>query len=225
MKTLRQLQLAPSILGADFAHLGQSVSQLEQGGAHLLHVDVMDGVFVPNLTIGPPVVAALAKATTLPLDCHLMVADPTLLVPLFAKAGAASITVHVESTHHLDRLLQLIREQGCKVGVSLNPATPLQMIELVLDQLDLVLIMSVNPGFGGQKMLPYCLDKVRRLREMRPDLDIQIDGGIKLDNIDLALEAGASNIVVGSAIFDADDVAGETAKFVEKLQHFSNRSV
>jgi len=206
-------KLAPSLLSADFAALGDACEQARLGGADWLHVDVMDGDFVPNLTIGPCVVRSLAKKTTLPLDCHLMVRRPELLVPLFADAGASNITVHVESTVHLDRLLNQIRERGCTCGVALNPATPIESVRPVLDVVDLVLVMSVNPGFGGQKLIPYCLDKVRALRDLRPELDVQIDGGVKLDNLRRVLDSGATNIVAGSAIFETADVAATTKAF------------
>ena len=209
--------IAPSILSADFARLGQEAEDVRRAGADWLHVDVMDGDFVPNLTIGPPVVESLSKATSLPLDCHLMVYRPEQLVPLFAKAGAANITVHAESTVHLDRLLNQIREAGCTCGVAINPATPVEAIRPVLGIVDLALVMSVNPGFGGQKLIPYCLDKVKALRDLRPDLDVQIDGGVKLANLDAVLAAGATNIVAGSAIFGAADVVAETRAFKARL--------
>lgn len=210
-------RLAPSLLSADFARLGEACELARLGGADWLHVDVMDGDFVPNLTIGPPVVESLSKATSLPLDCHLMVYRPEQLVPLFAKAGAANITVHAESTVHLDRLLNQIREAGCTCGVAINPATPVEAIRPVLGIVDLALVMSVNPGFGGQKLIPYCLDKVKALRDLRPDLDVQIDGGVKLANLDAVLAAGATNVVAGSAIFGAADVVAETRAFKARM--------
>ena len=207
------MRLAPSILSAYFARLHEACAAVEAGGGDWLHVDVMDGHFVPNLTLGPVVVSSLRKATRLPLDCHLMVTNPEFLVPLFAQAGAHTITVHAESTVHLDRLLHQIQELGCVAGVSLNPATPLSVIEHVIPWVDMVLIMSVNPGFGGQKLIPYCLDKVRHLRELRPDLEIQVDGGVKLDNVAQVVAAGATNIVAGSAVFDSADVPATIRHF------------
>lgn len=204
-------RLAPSLLSADFARLGEACELARLGGADWLHVDVMDGDFVPNLTIGPPVVESLSKATTLPLDCHLMVYRPEQLVPLFAKAGAANITVHAESTVHLDRLLNQIREAGCTCGVAINPATPVEAIRPVLGIVDLALVMSVNPGFGGQKLIPACIDKVRAVRGMLDeaglrDVFVEVDGGVNTQTAPLLTAAGADMLVAGSALYGAEDV-------------------
>ena len=199
--------IAPSILSADFARLGEEVQEVERLGADWIHVDVMDGHFVPNLTIGPLIVQALRPVTSLPLDCHLMVSRPEDWVKPFADAGADLITVHAEASNHLDRLLHSIRDAGCKVGVSLNPSTPLSAIEEVLDILDLVLIMSVNPGFGGQRFIASSKDKVRRLVAMRAKRKflIQIDGGVNADNIGELHELGCDVFVAGSAVFGGKD--------------------
>jgi ribulose-phosphate 3-epimerase len=203
--------IAPSILSADFSRLGADVAEVEKGGADWIHVDVMDGHFVPNLTIGPLVAAALKPITKLPLDCHLMVTKPEDWVDGFAKAGAASITVHAEATVHLDRLLHQIRDHGCKAGVSLNPGSPLALIEEVLDLVDVVLIMSVNPGFGGQKFIESTLSKVERLAKLRAQggykFVIQIDGGINEQTIGRAYRAGVDCFVAGNAIFSQKDRA------------------
>lgn len=201
--------LAPSILSADFSKLAAEVAEVEKAGADWIHVDVMDGHFVPNLTIGPLVVEALRPHTRLPIDCHLMVAHPDDWVKEFAEAGADLITVHAEATPHLHRTLCHIREQGCMAGVSLNPATPLSAIEEVLDNIDLVLVMSVNPGFGGQKFIENAVSKVERLVKMRGSRKflIEIDGGIKADNIGRLRKAGVDVFVAGSAIFSHKDRA------------------
>ena len=199
--------IAPSILSADFSRLGEEVRALEAGGADWIHVDVMDGAFVPNLTIGPLVVGALRPLTQLPLDCHLMVSRPEDWIDAFAKAGANMITIHAEAAIHLDRQLNRIRETGCQVGVSINPGTSLSVLEEVLDLVDLVLVMSVNPGFGGQKFIASSLDKIARLAGLRGSRKflIEVDGGIKTDNIAQIRAAGADVFVAGSAIFaDAD---------------------
>lgn len=206
--------IAPSVLNADFLNLGSQIRATAQGGAGYIHLDIMDGHFVPNISFGPGIAAQIRKATTLPLDCHLMIENAERYIPEFAKAGAQIINVQAESTRHLDRLLNQIKELGCKPAVTINPATPLDSISEVLDLVEMVLIMSVNPGFGGQSLIPYCLDKVRRLRALRPELDIQIDGGIKLDNIAQAKAAGANIFVVGSAIFGTPDPEATTRQFV-----------
>lgn len=205
--TPSKFKIAPSILSADFSKLADEVRSVEKAGADWIHVDVMDGHFVPNITIGPVVVEALRPITKLPLDCHLMVSRPEDWIEDFAKAGANVITVHAEATVHLDRLLHQIKEHGCKAGVSVNPGTSLAMIEEVLDIVDLVLVMSVNPGFGGQQFIESAISKVERLAEVRGKRKflIEIDGGIKASNIGELARAGVDVFVAGSAIFSAKD--------------------
>jgi len=199
------IELAPSILSADFAHLADNVQAVAEGGATVLHVDVMDGHFVPNITIGPPVVASLRKATTLPLDVHLMIENPDEYIPAFMDAGADWISVHQEACIHLHRTLDHIRSHGAQAGVVINPATPVQTLEEVLDMVDHVLVMSVNPGFGGQKFIPSTLDKVRKLVMMREarraNFRIEMDGGIAPDTITGAVRAGVEILVAGNAVF------------------------
>jgi ribulose-phosphate 3-epimerase len=199
------IDLAPSILSADFARLAEDANAAIRGGGTVLHVDVMDGHFVPNITIGPPVVASLRKAVDVPLDCHLMIENPDEYIPAFADAGANWISVHQEATRHLNRSLDLIRSCGAKVGVVINPATPVQTLGEVLDMVDYVLVMSVNPGFGGQRFIPGALEKIRKLATMRAakgvDFRIEIDGGIDLHTVGPAVRAGAEILVAGSHIF------------------------
>lgn len=199
------IELAPSILSADFAHLAEQVQAVAEGGATVLHVDVMDGHFVPNITIGPPVVASLRKVTKLPLDVHLMIENPDLYIPAFVDAGANWISVHQEACIHLNRTLDHIRSHGANPGVVINPATPVHMLEEVLDLVDHVLVMSVNPGFGGQKFIPSALEKVRKLVMMREarraNFRIEIDGGIGPDTIADAVVAGVEILVAGNAVF------------------------
>ena len=199
------IEILPSILAADFAHLGDNVAPLEQAGARMLHVDVMDGHFVPNLTIGPPVVASLRKATNLALDVHLMIEDPDLFAPIFIEAGADHVLVHQEACRNLDRTLHLIRDHGAKPGVVINPATPVSTLDEVLDLVDSVLVMSVNPGFGGQLFIPNSLKKVRELTALRKErglhFAIEIDGGITLKNVSDAVAAGVDWVVAGTSIF------------------------
>jgi ribulose-phosphate 3-epimerase len=201
------VRIAPSILSSDFAHLADEIAAVEQAGADLLHVDVMDGHFVPNLTIGPPIVESIRKVTSLPLDCHLMITNPDDFIDEFAQAGANYITVHVETCPHLHRTIQFIKEKGLKAGVTLNPATSLGTIETILPDVDLVLIMSVNPGFGGQRFIPAALDKIRRARALIDGLGLpillEVDGGVKVDNAGAIAAAGADILVAGSAIFEA----------------------
>jgi ribulose-phosphate 3-epimerase len=214
------IQIAPSILSADFSKLGDEIKAAERGGAGLIHVDVMDGHFVPNITIGPLVVKAARRATELPLDCHLMITDPDLFIDDFAHAGASMISVHVEAVVHLHRTLMAIRELGCRPGVVLNPATPLVSIEEALPFVDYVLVMSVNPGFGGQSFIGSSLDKVRRLRSMIDsrglNVHIEIDGGIDLNNIGEVVRHGAEWIVAGSAIFGKGDPETATRELRSK---------
>ena len=208
------IKIAPSILSADFARLGEEVQAI--ASADYVHVDVMDGHFVPNLTIGPPVVSALRKVTELPLDVHLMIENPDCYIPAFAEAGADIITVHQEACIHLHRTVQLIKSCGKQAGVSLNPATPAGTLELILDDLDLVLVMSVNPGFGGQSFIPAALTKIEQLRREidRRGLavELEVDGGVKTDNIGRIARAGADVFVAGSAVFGTPDYAATIAE-------------
>jgi len=201
------MKIAPSILSADFAALGEAIARVEAAGADLLHVDVMDGHFVPNLTIGPPVIESIRKRTRLPLDVHLMIEEPERWVETYIKSGADYVTVHVEASAHLERTLTLIREAGARSGVALNPSTPPEVLQYVLDDLDLVLVMSVNPGFGGQSFIPTTYEKIRRLRAMLADRPVlvSVDGGVKADNAGPLAQAGATVLVAGSAIFGAPD--------------------
>jgi len=205
------IKIAPSILSADFSRLGEDIQAVDRAGADYIHVDVMDGHFVPNITIGPLVVAALRKVTDKPLDVHLMIENPDLYIEAFAKAGADIITVHQEAVPHLHRTVQLIKSLGKKAGVSLNPATPVETLDVILDELDLVLVMSVNPGFGGQAFIPSALDKISALRQRITQrglaTEIEVDGGVKIDNIRQAVAAGADVLVAGSAVFSTDDYA------------------
>ncbi len=213
------IEIAPSILSADFARLAEQVRAAEDGGATLLHVDVMDGHFVPNLTLGPPVVASLRKATSLPLDVHLMIENPDEFIPAFAAAGADWISVHQEACRHLHRTLELIRTSGARVGVVINPATPAETLSEVLALVDFVLVMSVNPGFGGQKFIPAVLDKVRKLAAERAarglSYRIEMDGGIAPDTIAEAVRAGAEVLVAGNAIFGKGDPAENTRRLLK----------
>ncbi|HEU5177379.1 MAG TPA: ribulose-phosphate 3-epimerase, partial [Burkholderiales bacterium] len=204
-------RIAPSILSADFSRLGDEVRAVERAGADLIHFDVMDNHYVPNLTVGPLVCAALKPHVKLPLDVHLMVKPVDALVPEFAKAGASIISFHPEASDHVDRTLALIREHGCKAGLVLNPATPVSWLDHTLEKLDLVLLMSVNPGFGGQKFIPSVLPKIaevrRRIDALKREIWLEVDGGIKTDNIAEVARAGADTFVAGSAVFNSKDYA------------------
>ena len=205
------VKIAPSILSADFSKLGEEIVEAEKAGADWIHIDVMDGHFVPNITIGPLVVKAVRKVTGLTLDVHLMIENPDMYIKEFADSGADIITVHEEATIHLHRTIQNIRECGKKAAVSINPATPLANIEIILNQVDMVLIMSVNPGFGGQSFIPEALEKIRQLKEMIDErhlnVEIQVDGGVKVDNVAEVESAGADIVVMGSAFYNSENYA------------------
>jgi len=221
----RAIRIAPSILSADFGCLGSQVRDAEAGGADIIHIDVMDGHFVPNITIGPLVVRALRPITVLPLHVHLMIEKPERYIDAFCDAGADLISVHVETCPHLHRTLQQIREAGAKSSVVLNPATPAAALDQVLDMVDLVLVMTVNPGFGGQKLIPSCLCKVRALRDrldqVNPDCSLEVDGGVNMETLSAVLASGADTLVMGSAVFGAKDGAkqaiGDYRKAIERL--------
>jgi len=209
------LQIVPSLLSADFARLAEEIARVERGGAAMLHLDVMDGHFVPNLTMGPPVVESVRKVTRSKLDCHLMIEDPDRYIPAFVAAGADLVSVHQEACRHLHRTLRLIQSEGALAGVVINPATPVGMLDEVLEVADYVLVMSVNPGFGGQKFIPAVLDKVRSLDRQRRErglpIAIEIDGGITTQNIADAVRAGCDWMVTGSSIFHTSDPAAAVA--------------
>ena len=205
----RSREILPSILSADMARLGEQIEEVKRGGARVIHVDVMDGHFVPNITIGPPVVRSLRRATDLLLDVHLMIEDPDFYVPEFIAAGADVVTVHQEVCRHLDRTLNLIRTTGAEVGVAINPATPVDTLWTTVEIVDMVLVMSVNPGFGGQRFIPYTLNKIRQLDRERQerglDFRIEVDGGITPDNVADVVRAGADWVVAGSSVFHSND--------------------
>jgi ribulose-phosphate 3-epimerase len=210
------IKIAPSILSADFTRLGEEIQAAEAAGADMLHIDIMDGHFVPNITIGPFVVEAIRKTTTLPLDVHLMIEEPDRYIADFIKAGADYLTVHLEASVHLHRTIHWIKDSGAKTGVSLNPATPIGSLDYILPDLDLVLLMSVNPGFGGQGFIPQTLGKIKALKGLLAELGfpvlIEVDGGIKYENAKEVADAGADILVIGSAFFNSGDYQALTAR-------------
>ncbi len=223
------IELAPSILSADFAHLADQVAQATAGGASVVHVDVMDGHFVPNLTLGPPVVKSLRQATRLPLDCHLMIDNPDQFIAEFADAGADWISVHQEVCQHLNRTLHLIKQHNCKAGVVINPATPVETLSEVLDIVDYVLVMSVNPGFGGQRFIPATLHKMRKLAEIRAargyQYRIEVDGGVAIDTVAQVVQAGAEILVAGNAVFGKGDAKANAEALLEAARSASLQRV
>jgi ribulose-phosphate 3-epimerase len=215
-------ELAPSILAADFAHLADQIALAEAGGGTVIHVDVMDGHFVPNITLGPPVVKSLRKVTKLPLDCHLMIENPDEFIPAFADAGADWVSVHYEACRHLHRSLQHIADNGMKPGVVINPATPVDFLREILPMVHHVLVMSVNPGFGGQKFIPFSLDKLRHLRAVRAELGlsfrIEVDGGVDMETIASVVDAGADLLVAGNAVFGKGDPTENARQLLAKAR-------
>ena len=217
---MKKIQISPSILSADFSQLGNEIKRLEEGGADMIHVDVMDGHFVPNLTVGPPVIKALRKQCSIKFDVHLMISPVHKYIEAYADAGADIITIHPEATENLEESISKIKSLNKKVGVSLNPESKIDLLKNILDQIDLVLIMSVNPGFGGQKFMPEVLEKIKELKKIQAknniNFDIEIDGGINFDNCQLAIEAGANILVSGTTIFKSND--GDIKKNINLLK-------
>jgi len=217
---MKNIQISPSILSADFSQLGAEIKRLEEGGADMIHVDVMDGHFVPNLTIGPPVIKALRKHSSLKFDVHLMISPVQKYIEAYADAGADIITIHPEATQNLGESIKTIKDLNKKVGVSLNPESKIELITKFLDQIDLVLIMSVNPGFGGQKFMPEVLDKIKQLRKIQKEeklnFDIEIDGGINFENCKIAIDAGANILVSGTTVFKSNN--GDIKKNIDLLK-------
>ncbi len=217
---MKNIQISPSILSADFSQLGTEIKRLEEGGADMIHVDVMDGHFVPNLTIGPPVIKALRKHCSLKFDVHLMISPVHKYIKAYADAGADIITIHPEATQNLEESIKMIKDLKKKIGVSLNPGSKIELITEYLDKIDLVLIMSVNPGFGGQKFMPEVLDKIKQLKKIQQEknftFDIEIDGGINFENSKIAIEAGANILVSGTTVFKSND--GDIKKNIDLLK-------
>lgn len=218
-------KLAPSILAADFSNLGRDVREIEKAGVEYLHIDVMDGMYVPTISFGTPIIKSLRKVSNLVFDVHLMIEEPIRLIDEFADAGADIITVHAEACTHLHRTITSIKERGLKVGISLNPSTPLNVLEYIFDEIDMVLLMSVNPGYGGQSFLPLTIDKIKLLKEMidkkNLNVDIEVDGGLSADNVHLVLDAGANVIVAGTAVFK-NDIKENVHQFKEVFKKYEN---
>ena len=216
------IHLSPSILAADFANLQKEVEVVQKGGAKFIHVDVMDGQFVPNITLGAPIAKSLRKHITGIMDVHLMIEEPDRYLDDFAAAGADYVTVHLEATKHVHRTIQRIHDLGMKAGVALNPGTPVSLLEPIIEDLDLVLIMSVNPGFGGQKFIPYTLEKLRQVKAMTQNKDIliEVDGGVTLDNVESIIEAGANLLVAGSSVYDGKDAEKNAAEFMKIFEKY-----
>ncbi|WP_058485320.1 ribulose-phosphate 3-epimerase [Defluviitalea phaphyphila] len=221
------IKLAPSILSADFSELKKAVQLVDESGGHMVHIDVMDGHFVPNITLGPPIIKSLRKHTKLPFDVHLMISNPDKYIEDFHKAGADILTVHAEATPHLHRTIQYIKSLGMKAGVALNPATDLSCLKYIISDLDMVLIMTVNPGFGGQDLIPACINKIKDLsnyvKANSLSVEIEVDGGINLSNIEKFIKAGANILVAGSAIYNSSNPSKSIEDFIKRFSEFEGK--